>query len=88
MDFQIFYTQTSLEDLEEICARSWGEHPRSTARFTDALLDHVELLASFPDLGAYWARRPDVRRLLHSHFTSTIECARTFGTLKSFAFGT
>jgi plasmid stabilization system protein ParE len=68
VDFQIFYTEPSLTDLEEICGRSWGEHPGSTVRFTGSLLNHVELLADFPELGARWLRNRSVRRLLHSPF--------------------
>jgi plasmid stabilization system protein ParE len=66
MDFQVLYTEPSLTDLEEVLARSWELHPGTTERFGAALLNHVDLLKSFPRLGAPVRGYPGVRRLLHS----------------------
>ena len=66
MDFQVLYTEPALADLEEILARSWDQHPGSTARFGLALLNHADLLKSFPRLGTPVRGFPGVRRLLHS----------------------
>ena len=68
MDFQLVYSAPALADLEAIAGWSWGEHPHSTDRFTSSLLDHVELLKSFPYLGSRVRSRPGVRRLTHSPF--------------------
>jgi plasmid stabilization system protein ParE len=39
-----------------------------TDRFFAFLLDHVDLLGSFPNLGPKWRKDPAVRRLLHTPF--------------------
>ena len=66
MDFEIFYTEPALADLEEILAWSWGQHPTTTERFANSLLNHVDLLSSFPYLGTRVRGYPGVRRLSHS----------------------
>ena len=64
MDFQVLYTGTALADLEEIFNRSWEKHPGTTERFANSLLNHIDLLGSFPRLGAP-TDYPGVRRLVH-----------------------
>jgi len=66
MDFRIFYTRPALADLHQILAWSWENHPASTERFGSALLNHVDLLRSFPRLGEPVRGFPGVRRILHS----------------------
>ena len=68
MDFQIFYTEPALADLEGLVAWSWEQHPESTPRFGAALLNHVELLKSLPRLGAPVRAYPGVLRFFHSPF--------------------
>ena len=65
MVFQIRYTEPALADLEEICARSWEQHPENSERFATGLLNHVDLLKEFPRLGAPVEDQPEIRRLLH-----------------------
>jgi plasmid stabilization system protein ParE len=45
---------------------SWQKHPGTTQRFADGLLNHVDLLKSFPYLGALVRGYQGVRRLQHS----------------------
>ena len=71
MDFKIFYTPSALADLEEVFTWSWEQHPARTERFARELLSHIELLRTFPRLGAPVSRFPGLRRLLHSRYTST-----------------
>lgn len=66
MDYQVLYTDTALSDLEEITSSSWDEYPGSTERFAASLLNHIDLLKSFPRLGEPISGFPGVRRLLHS----------------------
>ena len=66
MDFRILYAQPALADLREILAGSWENHPASTERFVYALLNHVDLLKSFPRLGEPVKSFRGVRRIFHS----------------------
>jgi plasmid stabilization system protein ParE len=52
VDFQVFYTGPALADLESVMRWSWQNHPGTTERFADGLLNHVDLLKNFPYLGA------------------------------------
>jgi plasmid stabilization system protein ParE len=45
---------------------SWENHPGTTERFANSLLNHVDLLKEFPNLGAPVRGYPGVRRLQHS----------------------
>lgn len=66
MDFQVLYTKPSLADLEEIVAYSWATFPATSERFTASLLNHVDLLKSFPYIGSPVVARPDIRQLIHT----------------------
>lgn len=66
MDFRILYTRPALADLRQILAWSWENHPATTEQFVSALLNHVDLLKSFPYLGEPVKGFPGVRRILHS----------------------
>ena len=66
MDFRILYTRPALADFEQLLSWSWENHPASTERFALALLNHVDLLKSFPRLGQPVKGFPQVRRILHS----------------------
>ena len=58
MDFQVFYTEPALADLEEVMHWSWQNYPGTTERFADGLLNHVDLLRDFLYLGARYAWLP------------------------------
>jgi len=45
---------------------SWRNHPGTTERFANALLNHVDLLKDLPYLGTPVQLYPGMRRLLHS----------------------
>lgn len=66
MDFQVLYTEPALRELEEIFTWSWERYPETTERFGLSLLNHIDLLKSFPQLGTPVKSFPGVRRLLHS----------------------
>lgn len=65
MDFQVLYTKPSLEDLEDIVAYSAATFPASSERFCISLLNHVDLLKSFPYIGSPVVGRPGIRQLIH-----------------------
>ncbi len=48
MDFQIRITKAALTDFEEILAYSWANFPATAERFGNAILNHLDLLKSYP----------------------------------------
>jgi plasmid stabilization system protein ParE len=65
VDFQIRITEAALADFEEILAYSWANFPDMTERFGNAILNHVDLLKSFPYVGSPVAGT-DLRQLVHT----------------------
>ena len=66
MDFQIRITEAALADFEGILAYSWANFPARAERFGNAILNHIELLKSFPYIGSLVKGRPGVRQLVHT----------------------
>ena len=66
MDFKIRIAQAAIVDFEAVMAWSWTHHPGTTGRFASTLLNHVDLLRSFPSMGTPVHGYAGVRRLLHS----------------------
>jgi plasmid stabilization system protein ParE len=66
VDFQVRITKAALADFEEILAYSWAKFPTSAERFGKAILDHIDLLKTFPYIGSPVAGRPGVRQLVHT----------------------
>lgn len=66
MDFQIRITAAALADFEAIIEYSWANFPDSAERFGESLLDHLNILKSFPHIGKPVAGRPGVRQLVHT----------------------
>ncbi len=66
MAFKILFSENSLSDLEAILDYIRADNPEAAARFGDALLNHIELLAAFPHIGAPVKRRERVRKILHT----------------------
>jgi plasmid stabilization system protein ParE len=66
VDFQILYTEPAIADLEEILFYSWSKFPGAAERFAVALLNHVDLLKSFPYVGSPVTGLPGVRQLVHT----------------------
>ncbi len=65
MAFRILYTEDALADLETILDSIRADNP-AAARFGNALLNHVDLLAAFPHIGSPVNQRVGVRKLLHT----------------------
>ena len=66
MDFQIRITEAALADLEGIIAYSRANFPATAERLGNAILNHIELLRSFPYIGSRVKGRPGVRQLVHT----------------------
>jgi len=66
VDFQIRITEAALADLEEILAYSWANFSATAERFGSAILNHIDLLKSFPYIGSPVDGRPGVRQLVHT----------------------
>ena len=66
MDYRLLYTQRALNDLAEIIGFIADDDPDAASRFGVSLLDHVDLLARFPRMGAVIGKRSQVRKLVHS----------------------
>jgi plasmid stabilization system protein ParE len=66
VDFQIRISDPALADFEDILEYSWANFPATAERFGNALLNHVDLLRSFPYIGSPVAGRPGVRQLVHT----------------------
>ena len=66
MDFQIRISQAALTDFEEILHYSWSNFPATAERFGTAILNHVELLRTFPYIGSLVEGRIGVRQLVHT----------------------
>ena len=66
MDYTLHYTKKALNDLDEIIGRIAEDDDEAASRFGGSLLDHVDLLARFPRMGALIRKRRNVRKLVHS----------------------
>jgi plasmid stabilization system protein ParE len=66
VDYRLLYTQRALNDLAEILGYIAEDDAEAASRFGASLLDHVDLLTSFPRLGGSIRKRARVRKLLHS----------------------
>jgi plasmid stabilization system protein ParE len=66
MDFRVFYTKRSLNDLAAIVEQIARDDTGAASRFSTALLEHIELLAIFPRMGAPLRTQPRERQLVHS----------------------
>ncbi len=68
MDFQVRITEAALADFEEILAYTWANYPETAERFGTALLNHVNLLRTFPYIGSPVGDRPELRVMVHTPF--------------------
>jgi plasmid stabilization system protein ParE len=64
--YKILFTEDALVDLEVILDYIRADDPDAANRFGAALLNHVELLQSFPRIGTLVPGRPGIRKLLHT----------------------
>ena len=66
MAYRILYTSDALEELEILLEFIRADNPSAAQRFGTGLLNHVDLLSSFPRLGAPVPGRPGVFEVLHN----------------------
>ena len=66
MAYKILFTEDALVDLEIILDYIRADNPDAAERFGTSLLNHIELLQSFPRIGVPVLGRPGVRKILHS----------------------
>lgn len=65
-DYSLLYTQRALGDLAEIIGYIAEDDPTAASHFGQSLLDHIEVLRSFPRMGETVRSRPQFRRILHT----------------------
>jgi plasmid stabilization system protein ParE len=68
VDYTLRYTKKALNDLDEIIGRIAEDDDEAASRFGGSLLDHIDLLARFPRMGALIRKRRNIRKLVHSPF--------------------
>ena len=66
MGYKIQFTEKSLTDLEIVLDFIRSDNPEAADRFGQSLLNHVNLLQSWPRIGTPVARKRGIRKLLHS----------------------
>jgi plasmid stabilization system protein ParE len=66
MDYRILFTQSALTNFAQIIGYIAEDDSEAAMFFGEALLDHVELLTCFPQMGGPIRDRSRVGRLLHS----------------------
>ena len=66
MVYRVVYTKRALNDLAEIVGYIAEDSADASSSFGEALIDHIDLLAQFPQMGDLIGQRSRVRRLLHS----------------------
>lgn len=66
MAFKILFTEDALVDLEIILDYVRADNPSAAERFGMSLLNYVELLESFPRIGAPVSGRLGVHKIIHS----------------------
>lgn len=64
--FRVIVSPQAWEDFFQIYEYIAAEDRDAAARFCDALLNHIELLATFPHIGVSSARSRGVRSVLHT----------------------
>ena len=69
MDFKIRYSEAALADLESVLEYYWTNFPSITGRFGNVLLNHIEILSTFPYMGAHVRKRRGIRKIFHSPYT-------------------
>ena len=66
MAYQIIYSPRSLADLDEIVDYIADDNPQAAARFRETLIDLVDELRDFPEMGGTYSKYSNVRRLVHN----------------------
>jgi plasmid stabilization system protein ParE len=64
--FRLVIAPRARRDLIEIFDYISNDNPQAAERFCNALVNHTELLSSFPHIGAPATQIPGVRSVLHT----------------------
>ena len=88
MDFQIRIAEAALTDLEDILAYSWANFPATAERFGNAILNHVDVLKTFPYIGNPATGRLGVRHLMHTPIPIYYRAMKLRTSLRCFTFST
>ena len=72
--FKVIVSPRAWDDFFEIFDYISRDNRDAAARFCDALLNHVDLLGTFPHLGVVSGQRPNVRSVLHYRIDDFREC--------------
>jgi plasmid stabilization system protein ParE len=64
--FKVIVSPRAWDDFFEIFDHISRDNRFAAARFCDALLNHVDLLGTFPHIGVVSVQRPNVRSVLHT----------------------
>ena len=68
MGCKIIFSPQAIADLEEVVRHIAKDDPTTAVRVGNELIDRVEILENFPLLGAPYAKRPGVRKLVSRPF--------------------
>ena len=64
--YKVIVSPRAWDDFFEIFDYISRDNRDAAARFCDALLNHVDLLGTFPHIGVVSGQRPNVRSVLHT----------------------
>ena len=64
MGCKIIFAPQAIADLAEAVRHIAKDDPQTAQRIGDALIDRAAMLENFPLLGALYAKRPGVRKLV------------------------
>jgi toxin ParE1/3/4 len=56
MDYKVIWSDSSIEDLRDICNYIAEDEPAAAHRMGQDILDHVQILGSFPFIGPRYPR--------------------------------
>lgn len=56
MDFKVIWTDSSIEDLKEICGYISRDNPAAAEKTGRGILNHVKILETFPLIGPTYPR--------------------------------
>jgi toxin ParE1/3/4 len=68
VDYRIIHTEEALNDFRSILDYVAEDNPAAAERLGNALLDHIEILRSFPLIGARVKADSSTRKLLHTPY--------------------
>jgi toxin ParE1/3/4 len=56
MDFKIIWSDAAVADLEDVCSYIAQDDPEAACGVAQGILDHVDILATFPFIGPTYPR--------------------------------